>query len=172
MSKLTGGCYCGDIRYEISKGPSDFYSCYCRDCQYFTGGSPNSAMYLLKHNFTMTKGKPGSYTSKSDAGTRIKRFFCGNCRTPLYGESELFPNSIVIKVGSLDDPSVFKPTMNVWVSSAQDWHYLDPEIPGYDRKPTLIVHHTNQAILQLDIGLLVIKESRIQNKQGVVSLHL
>jgi hypothetical protein len=136
MSKFSGGCLCGGVRYEVSGNPHTSYSCHCRDCQYITGGSPNNAIYIPKAVLSMIKGEPASYSSQSDSGTRITRFFCGNCGTPLFGESEMFQGAIVLKVGSLDDPSVFKSTMNVWVSSAQPWHYIDPDLPNHDTKPT------------------------------------
>lgn len=136
MNTLVGGCLCGAVRYEVSGGPMTCYSCHCRDCQYITGGQPNSAIYIPQAHLTITNNcEPHSYTSQSDAGTGVTRFFCGKCGTPLYGESEMFEGSIVIKVGSLDDPSVFKPTMNVWVSSAQPWHYIDSDLKSYARKP-------------------------------------
>ena len=136
MSILTGGCICGDIRYEIIEDSSQFfsYSCHCRDCQYITGGSPNNAIYVPEP-ITITKGKPGAYVCKSDLGTQVKRFFCGTCGTHLYGESETFKGTTVIKVGSLDDPTVFNSTMNVWVSSAQPWHAIDPDLPKSDKAP-------------------------------------
>ena len=84
----------------------------------------------------MVKGDPSSYSSKSDSGTKITRSFCGICGTPFYGESEMFQDSLVLKVGSLDDPSVFKSTMNVWGASAQPWHYIDPDLPKYDKAPS------------------------------------
>ncbi len=135
MSKFIGGCLCGEIRYEVSGEPHMSYSCHCRDCQYITGGSPNNAIYIPQAILTL-KGCPSSYSSKSDSGSKTTRYFCGNCGTPLYGESELFPNSVVLKVGSLDDPTVFKSTMNVWVSSAQPWHYINPDLPKYIKAPS------------------------------------
>lgn len=136
MSNFAGGCLCGDIRYEVSGGPHTSYSCHCRDCQYLTGGSPNNAIYIPNAVLSIVRGEPFAYSSTSDSGTQVKRFFCRNCGTGLYGESELFQGSLVLKVGSLDVPTVFTPTMNVWVSSAQPYHYIDPEIAKYDKAPS------------------------------------
>jgi hypothetical protein len=136
MVKLTGGCLCGEIRYEITEDTSQFfsYSCYCRACQYITGGQPNSVVYITK-KILITKGKPCCYNSKSEFGTNISRFFCNMCGTHLYGESENYKGSTVIKVGTLDDPSFFNPKMNVWVSNAQPWHYIDSNLKNFDKAP-------------------------------------
>ncbi len=136
MYTFAGGCLCGEVRYQATGSSHTCYSCHCRDCQYITGGSPNNAIFIPKAILTIHKGIPSSYTSKSDSGSCITRFFCGTCGTSLYGQSEIYQDSIVLKVGSLDDPSVFKSTMNVWVSSAQPWHYIDPDLPQYPKAPS------------------------------------
>jgi len=37
--------------------------------------------------------------------------------------------------GSLDDPSVFKPQINVWTRSAPTWSPLDPSLEKLDVAP-------------------------------------
>ena len=135
MTEFTGGCLCGAIQYQVSGGPETAYSCHCRDCQYLTGGAPNNAIYIPQASLKIIQGEPHAYNTTSDSGTRATRFFCHQCGTHLYGKSELFKGSVVLKVGSLDDPSLFKPTMNVWVSSAQHWHNVDRNLPSYDKAP-------------------------------------
>ncbi len=38
--QATGGCYCGEIRYEINGALEVTAQCHCRECQYITGGNP------------------------------------------------------------------------------------------------------------------------------------
>ena len=134
MTTLSGGCLCGETRYTISCDSSRLfsYTCHCRDCQYITGGSPNPAIYVPQQ-INIIKGNPGCYSSLSEEGTIIKRMFCGKCGTHLYGESEKYPGTVVIKVGTLDDPGMFKSEMNVWVSSAQPWHHIDADLPSHEK---------------------------------------
>ena len=134
-SIFNGTCLCGEIKYEASGGKHTSYSCHCRDCQYMSGGNPNTAIYIPDAILTVKTCEPSSFSSKSDNGTNKTQYFCGKCGTPLYGESDMFPNSVVLKVGSLDTPVIFNSSMNVWVSSAQDWHYLDPDLPQYEKAP-------------------------------------
>ena len=35
--KVTGGCYCGALRYEAEGDPIMKGECHCRECQYLTG---------------------------------------------------------------------------------------------------------------------------------------
>src|SRR5215469_4858354 len=36
--KATGGCLCGQIRYEVNSDTFIEVRCHCRDCQYVSGG--------------------------------------------------------------------------------------------------------------------------------------
>ena len=49
MSKRRGGCLCGAVRYEFTGTPRIAVSCFCRDCQYSSGGAPAHAM-IVKRN--------------------------------------------------------------------------------------------------------------------------
>ena len=35
----TGGCQCGNIRYEITEAPQSVYTCHCTDCQRLTSSA-------------------------------------------------------------------------------------------------------------------------------------
>ena len=36
---FTGGCRCGNVRYECTAEPIATLHCHCRDCQYASGGA-------------------------------------------------------------------------------------------------------------------------------------
>ncbi len=38
MRRVTGGCQCGRVRYEVGIADDDAYLCHCRMCQKATGG--------------------------------------------------------------------------------------------------------------------------------------
>lgn len=48
--KLTGGCLCGKVRYELSAGVEPLYSviCHCLNCKKATGGHMLNASLFLK----------------------------------------------------------------------------------------------------------------------------
>jgi hypothetical protein len=41
---------------------------------------------------------------------------------------ERLPDILGIQAGSLDDPSIFRPLIDAFTSSAQPWDHLDPKI--------------------------------------------
>ncbi len=135
MPKLAGGCLCGAVRYELS-GPEQIeFSCHCRDCQYASGGAPAHVIVLLTKDVTITKGQPKEYWNTSAKGRRVARLFCPECGVPLFGKNEKHPQYLAVKVGSLDDPSGFRPQANIWTKSAQPWHHLDAAISRFKANP-------------------------------------
>jgi len=62
---FTGGCYCGDIRYQC-EGPALLRGlCYCRTCQTISGGAGNLFMAVHAKGFQFTKGTPRSFNKNS-----------------------------------------------------------------------------------------------------------
>jgi DNA-binding SARP family transcriptional activator len=76
---ITGGCLCGDIRYEISEPAIDSDICHCRMCQKATGGQVVAGVTVSRKAFRFTKGEPKYYKSSPLA----ERGFCANCGSSL-----------------------------------------------------------------------------------------
>ena len=99
--KLTGGCYCGAVRYEAEGEPMMKAQCHCRECQYITGGSPNMFVAMSPDGFKYTKGTPKQFARK-DLEKPVTREFCAECGTHVVTRPQR--PVIVIKVGTLDEP--------------------------------------------------------------------
>src|SRR5215469_8779342 len=113
--KATGGCLCAQIRYEVESDTFIAVSCHCRDCQYVSGGEPTVAIAVPADTVRTVKGHPGVFNATADSGTRVYRSFCADCGTPLFAGNEGHPETIAVKIGSLDDPSGFTPAYYIWV---------------------------------------------------------
>jgi hypothetical protein len=70
-----------------------------------------------------------------DSGRKIERGFCAKCGSNLFAKLERIPNGIGIRAGTLDDPSQYAPLMDFYVSSAQPWDTLNPELRKCQRSP-------------------------------------
>lgn len=42
---------------------------------------------------------------------------------------------IGVLAGTLDDPSLFRPQMDIFVSDAQPWDLMDPDVPKFAEYP-------------------------------------
>lgn len=132
---LEGGCYCGAVRYR-AKGDAIFSGqCHCRECQYISGGHPNVVMGMPAPGFTYTKGSPKRF-SRSDIENPVTREFCADCGTHLLTKTSKVPGAVLIKVGTLDDPSVFGgPQMAIFTIDKQSFHHLPEGVPAFERLP-------------------------------------
>ena len=132
--ELEGGCYCGAVRYK-TEGDAIFNGqCHCRECQYISGGSPNVTMGMPEAGFTYTKGEPKGF-QRSDLETPVTREFCANCGTHLLSKAPSLPGVVLLKVGTLDDPSVFTPQMAIYTVDQQPFHTIRDGLPTFERTP-------------------------------------
>ncbi|HYC54633.1 MAG TPA: GFA family protein [Candidatus Binatia bacterium] len=126
---LTGGCYCGALRYEAGGDAMFKGQCHCRECQYISGGMPNVVMGVPEGAFTYTKGTPKQFR-RSDLPQPVTRDFCAECGTHILARPMGMPGVLILKVGTLDDPSVFEgPQMVIWLQDKQSFHHV-PEGPA------------------------------------------
>ena len=128
---ITGGCYCGATRYQFTDRPKIRAQCYCRDCQYFYAGGPQTLIIVNQATFSLTQGTTRTFTLKSEAGNKVIKHFCNTCFTPIYSEIVEPPDSLVISAGSLDDPNAFPPKSSIWTKSAPNWAAINPDLPKF-----------------------------------------
>ena len=129
--QIKGRCYCGDIAYEF-EGEGTFMQCHCRECQYISGGHPNAAFIAKLSGFKWLKGTPQTF-ARTDLETPRTRLFCSRCGTSLATLSPRFPDAIILKVGTFDDPSVFHPEFAQFTVDKQPFHTLPQGAPAYVR---------------------------------------
>ena len=130
----TGGCYCGAIRYEATGEPQGALQCHCRECQYITGGNPNVIMVFSNEGFRFTKGEPKQFT-RADLDNALTRLFCPTCGTAIGTRTPRRPDSIILKVGTLDDPSVFQARAAIFTVDKQPFHVIPEGVPSFERLP-------------------------------------
>lgn len=118
----SGGCSCGEVRFGFRGEPEHRLACSCRSCQYTSGGGPTYAIIVNGESFRITRGNPKAFTTLSDAGHVLTRYFCGNCGTHVYATSDGSPDTRSVKVGCMDEPYAFRPRLHLWTSEAPRWH--------------------------------------------------
>jgi hypothetical protein len=135
-TRFAGGCTCGAVRYECSAKPVMAFNCHCRDCQRATGGGYVPALIVRRDAMTVT-GEVRYFGVKGDSGQILSRGFCPTCGSRLFGKPDFKPELMAIMAGTLDDPSMHKPAMNIYATSAQPWDYMDPVLPKIPKAPQL-----------------------------------
>jgi hypothetical protein len=130
---ITGGCACGAVRYECDAPPTAMVNCHCRDCQRAGGGGYAPTFVVAVSAFRLLRGEPKIPEVRAESGNTARRGFCASCGSPLFAGSSGRPDFVGVRAASLDDPSEFAPSADVWVASAQPWDAMDPVVPKFER---------------------------------------
>ncbi|MEZ5954471.1 MAG: GFA family protein [Hyphomonas sp.] len=132
---ITGRCYCGEVHYEADGDPVMKGECHCRECQYFTGGNANDFMAMPSAGFRVTKGATKSF-SRPDLDHAVTREFCPTCGTHILTRSPALPQAVILKVGTLDDTSIYgQPQVIMQTADAPSFHHIPEGIPAFPRWP-------------------------------------
>lgn len=134
MTAISGGCLCGAVRYTAQAEPITARACWCRVCQYFAAGNATVNVVFPKEAVTVT-GALSDYPSLADSGSHMHRCFCPVCGVHVFSEAEERPHLIIIRAGTLDDPTLAKPQMHIWTKQAPAWAIFDPNVPHYEGQP-------------------------------------
>ena len=132
---LTGGCSCGDVRYEIVTFPLMIYTCSCTNCQTASGSAFALNMPVRTNGFRITKGGLKGWRHLSPRGIPVVSWFCGECGARIYGERSTRPGSINVRAGTLDDTKWLIPVAHIFRSSAQGWVQLAPGAECHEMEP-------------------------------------
>lgn len=126
---LTGGCFCGAIRYQASGQVFNPTTCHCEICRR-TCGAPCVAWFSVPAaGYRVVVGTPARFRSSSHA----TRTFCPTCGTQLTFCDDASQEEIDITTCSLDDPAAAPPRDHTYASRQVPWLVLDDGLPQFAR---------------------------------------
>mgnify|MGYP001405643159 CR=1 FL=1 len=125
--QVSGGCFCGSVRYEARAYIRDAYYCHCRACQKTCGAPAEIGVYVEPGSLRFTTREPRFFQT-SHFG---ERGFCGDCGSRLMWKcvGTQHPEYTNLAVGCLDHPERVVPTSHQCVESQLPWYQLADELP-------------------------------------------
>jgi hypothetical protein len=135
-TKFTGGCQCGNIRYEVVGAPKQLLACHCTDCQRQSGSAFGMTLVVNEADFRLTQGEPKTFASTSAAGRAKLGAFCPDCGTRIYHKPEWRKGTVSVKPGTLDDTRWLRPNMHIWTNSKQTWVIIPEDVKAYETQPS------------------------------------
>ncbi len=129
----SGGCFCGDVRYEAS-GPSVWKSiCYCESCTKISGAPAIAWAGIEKPRFRVVTGDIREFESTHG----VYRGFCPRCGTTLTYRKDPQTvkgarDDVYIAIRTLDDPNAYPPDEHVFYGERVDWFNVDDDRPHHD----------------------------------------
>jgi hypothetical protein len=129
---LTGGCYCGAIRYQTAGPALHQTMCHCTQCRGTTGAPCVAWFTVPATSFTVLSGEPARFRSSNHA----TRSFCQTCGTQLTFTDDASPQEVDVTTCSLDHPEEMPPRSHIFTASAVPWLPREDGLPQHLRSRT------------------------------------
>lgn len=117
----TGGCFCGAVRYEVTKAMTGVTYCHCSKCRKWHGHYGAYAA-VDRDGFRLAETRGLKWHSVSE---KVRRGFCGECGSSLFFDETGEPK-ISFCPGTMDAPTGLREKAHIYVASKGDYY----EIPG------------------------------------------
>lgn len=125
-----GSCLCGEVTFTINNEIKDIVCCHCSLCRKAQGSAfaTNANVKMKDFNFVSGESNLSSYRS-SETQTKL---FCKTCGSPIISKNTLTPDTIRIRLGSIETDIVERPEAHIFVASKANWEDISDNIPQYD----------------------------------------
>lgn len=133
-TKIRGGCLCGALRYETTAPPITAGFCCCKDCRKISGAGCNGFLGFRAADIRFT-GATTQLRASSSGGAGPVRNSCSCCGSLVFGGVVGVSPTHPVYAGSLDDASLFKPNVALFVRDKPDWVILPPGLKIFETMP-------------------------------------
>ncbi|MGH2941378.1 MAG: GFA family protein [Solirubrobacteraceae bacterium] len=131
--RLTGGCGCGAVRFEVAAplGPARY--CHCTRCQRRTGTAASASAIVEPGSIVVTQGTEHLRGWTPEGGR--EKVFCVLCGSALFIGHPDTSEIVGVRLGAIDgDPGV-RPTARQFVAYAAPWEPIpDDRLARHDER--------------------------------------
>jgi hypothetical protein len=133
--KLTGGCFCGRVRYSLSAPAGYTHHCHCSNCRGIHGAAFVTYSMFPRSALRWERGED-NLSAFSTSESSIRRF-CKTCGTHVAGEIPPLPNVISIATATIDDcawpGSPREDLRHGFYGSKARWLDLNDDLPKHEK---------------------------------------
>lgn len=128
--KVSGECFCGELKYEITEPIQDATFCHCSRCRKAFGGAGSSFSRVNNEAFSWASGEDNLQTYVGEEGWGIG--FCKKCGSTLCG---VYNGDVAgISIGTLNDNPPVKIKEHIYVGSKACWDEIGGSTPQFEDK--------------------------------------
>lgn len=131
FKKITGGCSCGQIQYEITAPLKNARSCHCSKCRKTFSGAASAYAEVVQDKFIWVSGE--EFLKKHSTMPGWGLGFCKNCGSTLCGIQGEKVHGITL--GSVDGDPRVQIQMHLFVGSKAPWDHIGGTAPQFDEFP-------------------------------------
>jgi hypothetical protein len=133
LTKHSGSCLCGAVRFEIEGDFERFYLCHCEYCRKDSGSAHAANLVSSTASLIWMSGQD-KVTRFNLPSTRHSRSFCSMCGSGL-PDSQANGALLVVPAGCLNSEVRMRPDAHIFVSSRADWDKGLEELPMIEKLP-------------------------------------
>lgn len=127
---IKGGCFCGQVRFEVAESELPACYCHCESCQRAAGAPVIAWATFKKDTLKVIEGE-FTWHSSSPGVTRGHCAHCGTCLSYEHADEEGY---IDLTLNSFDDPAAMQPIAHIWVENKQPWLVINDDLPQYQQR--------------------------------------
>lgn len=127
--KLTGECFCGEVKYEINGMLRDARSCHCSRCRKAFSSQASAYALVNPSEFSWVTGTEllSSYVGKHGFGLQ----FCKQCGSTLCG---VYQNEVHgVTLGCINENPEIEIGHHIFVGSKASWEVIPEGVLQYER---------------------------------------
>jgi hypothetical protein len=129
---ITGSCFCKAVQYRITSAIPLAVNCHCNNCKKINGGAFSSLAVVKEKRLEITSGMASLATYQLNEN--LVKHFCGRCGSPIYNRNSRYPGRCMVALGSLDNPTVVTPSVNVHCENRLAWVILDDKLQNFEQE--------------------------------------
>lgn len=130
IKNVTGGCYCGAVRFRASHVSSEVTECHCSQCRKqsghrYAGAGTTAGAVQIEGADRITWFR---------ASSQAERGFCSICGSHLFWKS-LHDDEMSILSASVDEPTGLHMAAHIFVNDKGDYYEITdglPQFSGHD----------------------------------------
>lgn len=131
--KLTGGCNCGAVRFELTAPFVSATYCHCRRCQRRTGTGASASGRVEPGSFRLLSGEDALRAWKPPDGN--EKWFCGECGSAIYSHPPDDPSKLAVRLGAIDGDPRIRPSSRQYVAYSAAWEPIPrDDLPRYPER--------------------------------------
>ncbi len=131
---LTGSCLCNAVKYTINGPIKATANCHCNTCKKITGGAFATVAIITEDNLEIVEGQDNLATYQ--VREKLTKYFCSTCGTPIFNSHKKYPGHCMMAAGSLDEPSLVTPAINIFCESMMPWVKNITDLRCFEKEPT------------------------------------
>ena len=134
--RLTGGCNCGAVRFEVTEPLVSARYCHCTRCQRRTGTAASASAAVVPGSFHVVQGEDQLRAWRPEDGA--EKWFCGDCGSAIFTRDPEDPERVGVRMGVFDEDPGVRPSARQFVAYAALWEPIpDDGLPRYpERRPS------------------------------------